>query len=156
MGIFGFSWIGLIWLSMLMIPNLLWAKFKPEGYSPKGENKVLSVFERVGEVATTTFLLIFSDTNIYQIDLWSIWFFAALLLMVLYLACWIRYFNKRTLGNFYSPFLGIPIPLALLPCLSILLLAVYGKLIWLGIAILIMSVGHLGIHIQHYKELSVM
>ena len=40
---FGFSYIGLIWLLMLFVPNIIWTKNKPLGYeeSAKKENKVL-------------------------------------------------------------------------------------------------------------------
>lgn len=47
---FGFSYIGLIWLIMLTVPNLIWTKNQPkdyEKYSAK-ENKVLQAFERCG------------------------------------------------------------------------------------------------------------
>ena len=52
---FGFSYIGLIWLLMLYIPNLLWTKRQPENYGryAKNENRVLLAFERVGEVSVT-------------------------------------------------------------------------------------------------------
>ena len=57
LGTFGFSYIGLIYLLMLWIPNSLWARRLPEGYdpgrmgeqsaerttSPSGENKMLLV-----------------------------------------------------------------------------------------------------------------
>ena len=47
LGIFGFPYIGLIYLLMLWIPNSLWARRLPEGYDPSGENKALLIFERV-------------------------------------------------------------------------------------------------------------
>ena len=39
---FGFSYIGLIFLLMLMLPNIIWSKNKPKGYDKyvKNENKV--------------------------------------------------------------------------------------------------------------------
>ncbi|MFQ7700082.1 MAG: hypothetical protein ACLRL0_02305 [Christensenellaceae bacterium] len=46
MGHFGFSYIGLLWLIMLFIPNIFWTRCKPEGYDPRGENKVLAALER--------------------------------------------------------------------------------------------------------------
>ena len=38
---FGFSYIGLIFIAMLLIPNIIWTKQKPEGYAEysKNENK---------------------------------------------------------------------------------------------------------------------
>ena len=46
----GFSYIGLIWLVMLFVPNFIWMKNKPKDYEEyaKKENKVLLAFERVG------------------------------------------------------------------------------------------------------------
>lgn len=53
LGHFGFSYVGLIYLLMLYIPNIIWAQRKPEGYDPSGENKLLLIFERVGQVLCT-------------------------------------------------------------------------------------------------------
>lgn len=40
-GHFGFSYVGLIFLLMLMIPNLIWTKRQPQGYSAENENRFL-------------------------------------------------------------------------------------------------------------------
>ena len=37
--------------------------------------------------------------------------------------------------------------------LAFLLLAIYGKNIVLGIAVLILGIGHIGIHLMHRKEI---
>mgnify|MGYP000912400262 CR=1 FL=1 len=50
MGHFGFSYVGLIFLLMLTVPNLLWTRHQPVGYTAQNENKVLLAFERVGQV----------------------------------------------------------------------------------------------------------
>ena len=50
LGHFGFSYIGLLYMLMLQVPNLMWARRKPAGYDPSGENKVLLVFERAGHI----------------------------------------------------------------------------------------------------------
>ena len=36
---FGFSYVGVIYLLMLFIPNIIWAKNKPKGYDASDENK---------------------------------------------------------------------------------------------------------------------
>ena len=48
---FGFSYIGLIWLLMLLIPNFIWTKNQPKDYEKYAahENKVLLTLERCGE-----------------------------------------------------------------------------------------------------------
>ncbi len=53
MGHFGFSYIGLIFLLMLTIPNLIWTKHQPAGYNSGSENRVLLAFERVGQVSVS-------------------------------------------------------------------------------------------------------
>ena len=53
----------------------------------------------------------------------------------------------------YSSILGIPVAGATLPVLAFLSLAVYGKNIILGVAVLILGIGHIGIHLIHKKEI---
>ena len=153
---FGFSYIGLIFLLMLFIPNIIWAKFKPQNYDAVAfqENKILVWLERIGEVLVTCLVLIFEDFNINTISFWSLFLLFAFLLMVLYEIYWIRYFiSKRTLKDFYSSILGIPVAGATLPVLAMLLLSIYGKNIFLLVAVIILGIGHIGIHLQHKKEL---
>lgn len=153
---FGFSYVGLIYLLMLFIPNIFWAKNKPKDYEKYvvNENKVLLIFERIGEVLACGFVLIFSDFNINGITLWSIWLLLSFLLMALYEIYWIRYFrSQKTLRDFYSSILGIPVAGATLPVCAFLLLGIYGKNIFLIISSVILGIGHIGIHINHYKEI---
>jgi len=152
-GIFGFSYIGLIYLLMLWIPNFMWAKHKPDGYDPSGESKVLLVFERVGQVLCTASILLFTDYNPRSVDPWTAWFIASAALMILYEVNWVRYFrSKQTVVDFYRPLFGIPAPGATLPVAAFLLLGVYGKVIWLILASLILGIGHVGIHLQHIEQ----
>ena len=70
----GFSYVGLIYLLMLFIPNIIWSKNLPKDYDKyvKNENKVLVILERIGEVLLTVLPIIFSDFNINKISNWSI------------------------------------------------------------------------------------
>lgn len=95
MGRFGFSYVGLVFILMLIVPNLIWTKYQPEGYDFQDENKVLLVFERVGQVGVTGAALVFSDFNIQA---WSVWSF------------------------------------------------------WLIVSVIIFGIGHIGIHLQHRRE----
>ena len=154
MGHFGFSYVGLVYLVLLMAPNLLWTKRKPQGYDPAGENKVLLGFERVGEVCVVCTSLIFSDFNLRPWSPWSLWLVASFLLMLLYELWWVRYFrSERTLGDFYRSLCGIPVAGATLPVLAFFLLGIYGKVVWLMLSVVILGIGHIGIHWQHRKEL---
>ncbi|HMM05652.1 MAG TPA: hypothetical protein PKD52_03155 [Clostridiales bacterium] len=153
MGHFGFSYIGLIYMILLEVPNILWARRKPEGYDPSGENKVLLAFERIGQVLCTATVLFFSDTNPKRVEPWLFWLIASALLMVLYECYWLRYFRGgHTWEDFYRPFLGVPVPGATLPVVAFLLLGIYGQLVWLIAAAVILGVGHIGIHLQHIRN----
>ena len=152
---FGFSYIGLIFLLMLMIPNIIWSKNKPEYYDKyvKNENKILLLFERSGEILVTCISLIFSDFNINKISSWSIILLIAFATMFLYEIYWIRYFkSSKSMKDMYSSLLGIPVAGATLPVFSFLLLGIYGKNIFLIIATIILGIGHIGIHLNHRKE----
>ena len=153
---FGFSYVGLIYLVMLMLPNIIWTKNKPKDYEKYigNENKVLLAFERVGEVLVSCTALIFSDFNIKPWSPWSWWLVLSFALMILYEIYWIRYFkSEKTMKDFYSSMLGIPVAGATLPVLAFLLLAIYGKNIILGIAVIILGIGHIGIHLMHRREI---
>ena len=151
----GFSYIGLIFLLMLMLPNLVWTKNKPEDYERYAvkENRILLALERIGEVAVSCIVLIFKDFNIKSLSLWSCFLIAAFALMILYEIFWIRYFRSRkTMKDFYSSILGIPVAGATLPVMAFMLLAVYGRNLILAAAVLILGIGHIGIHLAHRKE----
>ena len=152
---FGFSYTGLIFLIMLFVPNLYWTKNQPKDYEKyaKNENKILLLLERAGEVLVTGLLLIFSDFNVQGLSPRLGWLIAAFALMVLYEIFWIRYFRSgKTMQDFYSSILGIPVAGASLPVIAVLLLAVYGKNPFLFAAGIILGIGHIGIHLQHRRE----
>lgn len=152
---FGFSYIGFIFLLMLMIPNIIWVKHQPKGYDKyvKNENKVLQLFERIGEILVVCLSLIFSDFNINKITNWSIILLIAFIMMTLYEIYWIKYFkSNKTMKDMYSSLLGIPVAGATLPVLAFLSLGIYGKNIFLIIATIILGIGHIGIHLNHRKE----
>lgn len=155
LGHLGFSYIGLIFLMMLFIPNAVWSKKRPDGYDAlaKNENRVLLVFERAGQVCVTVAALMFSNYNPTGFGPWTAWLIAAAALMLLYEAAWVRYFISPSLNAFYGRFLFIPAPLASLPIFAFLLLGIYGKVIWLILSVVLLGIGHIGIHAGHIRTL---
>lgn len=154
---FGFSYVGLVYLLMLFLPNAIWAKHKPEGYEQevKKENKVLQVLERIGEALSSCCVLIFSDFNVRLSSAWSVWLLASFLLMLLYEVYWVRYFrSERKLSDFYRGICGIPVAGATLPVCAFFLLGIYGSNVFLLASTILLGIGHIGIHLQHRKEVS--
>ena len=134
---FGFSYIGLIFLLMLMIPNIIWSKNKPKEYDKyaKNENKLLLLFERIGEVLVTCISLIFIDFNINDFSDSSFLLIIAFILMILYEIYWIRYFRSdKTMKAQYSSILGVPVAGATLPVFTFLILGIYRNSILLIIS----------------------
>ena len=153
---FGFSYVGAVFLLMLMIPNLIWASHKPAQYEDYAahENKLLVALERSGEVLVTALVLIFDDFNIHMGSPWMIWLILSFGLMILYEVYWIRYFRSgRTMRDFYSSLWGIPVAGATLPVAACLLLGIYGRNPFLILADLILGIGHIGIHLCHRHEI---
>ena len=123
-GHLGFSYVGLIYLLMLFIPNIIWSKNQPVDLNDIQENKILLLFERVGQIFCTFSVLIFSDFNIQKLSIWSLWLIVSFLLytnttckftcyslfVIRYLreGCFLNCFNNyswyRTYGNTYSTF----------------------------------------------------
>ena len=150
---FGFSYIGLIYLLLLFVPNLIWAKSQPEGYTPEGENGFLQMLERVGQVLVTAMSLCLSSLNLRPWSVWSGFLVLAGVCMALYEGFWLRYFwGGHTLKDFYGSFLRIPVAGATLPVLAAVCLGLYGKSLWFLLATVILGAGHVGIHLEHRKN----
>ena len=85
---------------------------------------------------------------------WSSILLIAFIIMILYEIYWIRYFkSNKTMKDMYSSLLGIPVAGATLPVVAFLLLGIYGRNIFLIISTIVLGIGHIGIHLNHKKEL---
>lgn len=148
---FGFSFVGLLFLLMLFVPNMIWTKFKPKDYEEfsKKENKILLILERIGEVLVTCLALLTSIKFS-----WSLILFLAFFLMILYEMYWFRYFkSNHAMEDMYMDFYFIPLPGATLPVFAFMLLGVYANNIFLIISAIILGIGHIGIHYNHKREI---
>ena len=148
---FGFSIVGVVFLAMLFVPNIIWGRNQPPGYAEisKNENRILLALERIGEVAATCTAVIFVCPQGFSFPI------AAFALMILYEIAWMRYFNGGgELADMYRPLGPIPIPLASLPVAAIFLLGVWYQSPLTLIAAIVLGIGHIGIHLGHVRELS--
>ncbi len=149
----GFSWTGVAFLLCLLAPNLLWTRYRPRGYDPSGESRLLLMLERVGQVWVTCAALLFQDPGFQPWTSWSWWLAGAAALMILYELWWLRYFrSRRTMADFTASFLAVPVAGAALPVLAFFLLGIYRRSIWMLAGVVILGAGHIGIHLCRRAE----
>ena len=153
---FGFSIVGVVFLAMLFIPNIKWAKSQPPGYEEisKHESKALLMLERIGQVLTTCAAVVFVCPQGFSLP-WLLWLIVAFLLLILYEIAWARYFKSgEKLDGMYQPLGPIPVPIATLPVAAFALLGIWYQSPVAVIAAFILGIGHIGIHLGHLRELS--
>ena len=152
----GISVLGIVFLLMLFIPNIIWGKNQPEGYeeASKRENKVLLALERAGEALVSTLVLIDRRLDSFSLSPRSGDMILALILMILYELYWRKYFrSSRTLADMYSDYCGFPLAGASLPVFAVFLLGIYACNVFLTAAAVILGIGHIGIHLMHKKDI---
>lgn len=161
----GIGYVGIVFLLMLFIPNVIWTKYQPIGYElyVKNENKILGLLEKIGEVGATILLPAFTDYNFKSKGLGTSGFYFSYLdiyiivvfgLMFLYELYWIRYFrSEHTMNDFYRGIVGIPLAGATIPVIGVLLLGVSARSIALILVSIVLGIGHIGIHYMHYIEI---
>lgn len=152
----GISVVGIVFLLMLFIPNIIWSKKQPEGYeeASKRENKLLLALERAGEALVSTLVLIDRRHDSFSLSPRSGYMILALILMILYELYWRKYFrSSRTLADMYSDYCGFPLAGASLPVFAVFLLGIYACNVFLTAAAVILGIGHIGIHLMHKKDI---
>lgn len=153
----GFSWVGVLFLCALFVPNALWARNPPPGYAElsASENRALGVLERIGQACTCVCAVICASPAGFSWP-WVLWLVGALVLMTAYERAWIRYFRKgRTLQLMEAPIGFVPVPLATLPVAAFLILAAWCQSWVFAASVVVLGVGHIGIHVQHLRELEI-
>lgn len=73
--------------------------------------------------------------------------------MLLYEYWWVRYFRSpRTMADFTAGLLGVPVAGASLPVAAFFLLGVHSRAWWMLPGVVVLGIGHIGIHKGHRKE----
>ena len=124
----GVSIVGMFFLLMLFIPNIIWSKNLPDGYeeSAKHENKLLLTLERAGEGLVSTLVLIDRRTDRFSLSPRIGYLVLALVLMILYELYWRKYFlSAHKLSDMYSDYCGFPLAGASLPGFAVFLVGIY-------------------------------
>lgn len=152
----GVSIVGMFFLLMLFIPNIIWSKNLPDGYeeSAKHENKLLLTLERAGEGLVSTLVLIDRRTDRFSLSPRIGYLVLALVLMILYELYWRKYFlSAHKLSDMYSDYCGFPLAGASLPVFAVFLIGIYACNVFIIVSAIILGIGHIGIHLMHKKEI---
>ncbi|WP_405175552.1 hypothetical protein MHI27_03145 [Paenibacillus sp. FSL H8-0261] len=148
----GFSLLGTLMALILLAPSLLMIKFPPENV-PSGlrdAGPIYTLLERAGQLGCIG-ILAMSQDNFQQVKLGVIAVFIVLFIAIYY-GLWIRYIVKgRQYKLLWDPLGIIPIPMAVLPVCAFGLAAIWGKSIWLSIAVVCLAIGHLANSWHSYK-----
>lgn len=150
----GFSLLGTLMALIILAPSLLIIKFPPKNITigVRDAGFVYILLERVGQLGCIGILAISKD-NFQQVKFGVIAAFIVLFIVVYY-GLWIRYIVKgRQYKLLWEPLGFIPIPMAVLPVCAFGLAAVWGKSIWLSIAVVCLAIGHLANSWHSYKHI---
>ena len=148
-----FSWVGLVIFALPMLINIAYAVFPPEGKTETSAavTRWVEIVEQVSRIAYLFAVTVLVSRE--PLDWLSVWFFLAVVFLVLYYAVWIRYFaggRKAALLN--RAFLLVPIPLAVFPVLYYLCAAVWLHNLPAVILMLIFGAAHITVTLQSFRS----
>jgi hypothetical protein len=150
----GFSITGFIIASVIFAPNLLFFRFPPKD-APEGLKDagiVFVILERAGQAGCLVLLSILKD-NFSGLTL-NVWFVLLIICIIAYYCLWIRYIVLGyAFALLFQPLVGIPVPMAIFPVLAFAFAAVLGRSVWLGVAVILLAIGHFVNSWKTYKQL---
>ena len=149
---FSFTWIGLVIFALPMFINIAYAVFPP-AEKPEETKAVTRWIELVEQVSRIAYLIAITLlVSRESISFRSVWFYLAVLFLLLYYAVWIRYFaGGRRISLLKSSFLFVPMPLAVFPVLYFLCAAVWMHNIPALIIMIIFGAAHLTVSFQSFR-----
>jgi len=138
----GFSGIGLLIAISILAPSCLLLIFPPASPHPSGNSGLLfTLLERAGQ-ACCLLLLVFSHDSFENAPVNATFVLMAACITVYY-GLWLRYLSRgRHITLLYDSLGPIPIPMAVFPVFAFGFAAIWGNSPWIGIATIVLAVGH--------------
>ncbi len=152
----GFSIIGLFISAVIFLPNLLFIIFPPKNVpdGSKDAGVIFTVLERIGQVGCIV-ILVFSKDHYQNLRI-NTWFALMALCVILYYYLWITYVVKgQDFSLCFKPLGFLPIPMAVFPVLAFGFAAIWGKSFYLGIAVVLLAIGHFSNSWHTYKLIEI-
>ncbi|NQX44709.1 hypothetical protein HQN87_05135 [Paenibacillus tritici] len=136
--------LGFIVPLFVLLPNLIFI-FLPPRNAPESLSStplIFTLLERAGQVTCFMMPILFGDLLAAE----PLGGSAVLMVicLLIYYGCWVRFYRrKREFSVLFTPWLGIPVPMAVFPALYFLLLS-YWLQSWLfAVPACLFTVGHL-------------
>lgn len=150
----GFSIPGLIVAAIIFAPNLLMLLFPPKEVPAglKDAGIFYTVLERVGQIGCIVLLCLAVDFSIFPVTVWVILLIACI---AMYWGLWLRYVLRgQAFSLLFRPLGFLPIPMAVFPVLAFTFAAVAGRSLWMGIAAVLLGIGHLKNSWHTYRQIA--
>ena len=93
-----FNWFGLVFMAVIMIPNIVYAVKCKEGFENKWQNKAIEIIEQIGRFGSFAFMIInipFTFSGWWSDEAFALYLFVNSLLVILYCLIWIICFRKN-------------------------------------------------------------
>ena len=138
----GFSVVGLLIAVAILLPNVLLIAFPPRGrpLPSVSAGLVFTILERAGQLGCLVALVLAGEAFDGRPVAFAI---VISVFVAAYWGLWGRYLRTRRAGLLFSPWLRIPIPMAVFPVLAFATAALWSLSPWLGLAALVLAIGHL-------------
>jgi hypothetical protein len=146
--------ISLILTVLILIPNVIFSLKTPvnKPSSLPKENIVLVVLENIGRYGVFIIPLFYAIGIDEPVDYIVITVMG--LMLLLYYACWIRYFRYGSDFKWmFLPFMKIPVPLAISPVIYFILSSIILHSFPMLIFSLLLAAGHIPISWRQYKHI---
>lgn len=147
-----FSITGLVFAIIIFAPNVLFLLFPPKEVPAglKDAGIVYTVLERLGQIGCVILLCLTGNFSLFPVTVWLILLIASI---AMYWGLWLRYVLKgQAFTLLFCPLGFLPVPMAVFPVLAFAFAAAAGRSLWLGIAVILLGIGHLKNSWHTYKQ----
>ena len=150
----GISWKGILIVTLVLLPNLLFAVFLPKNMPTdlKDGGTVVNILEHGSLIIY--FIVIILTTKNSPVNYRSILLIGTVICLLIYYILWFRYFfNDREYSIIFETVMHIPLPMALFPILYLLFAALWLRNIPLTALIVLFTAGHITNSYITFKQL---
>lgn len=133
-----FNVFGLVFIAVIMIPNIIFAIKCKDGFEHKWNNKAVELFEQIGRFSCFVFMIINipkTSFGFWSDEAFAVYLIADTLLVVLYCVIWMVCFRKNNMFKALS--------LSIIPSVIFLFSGIMSRSVLLIVASLLFAPSHI-------------